>query len=200
MAVYGALGHVRTSNAIFFPQDADNLATRVTLSFDLARAATVSWTVVDAAGIPVRTIMTDQPLAAGTRSFTWDGRDDAGGYVPRGAYRAIVRAAEGDLVAAQAVAVQADAFRVVASDATPARGQRITVTVTSAEALEAVPRLAVYQPGISAWTIATTRVSAGVYRVTITLRTSSSGHAAPEGLRHGQRRPLPVLVPLPPLH
>jgi flagellar hook assembly protein FlgD len=175
VAVYGALSHAGTSNAIFFPQDADNLAARVTLSFDLARAATVTWTVVDAAGIPVRTIMTDQPLGAGTRSFAWDGRDDAGGYVPRGAYRAIVRAAEGDLVASQAVAVQADAFRVVASDATPARGQRITVTVTTAEALEAAPRLAVYQPGISAWTIATTRVSAGVYRVTITLRTSSAG-------------------------
>ena len=175
VAVYGALSRARTSNAIFFPQDADGLAARVTLSFDLARAAIVTWTVVDAAGSPVRTMLTDEPVGSGTRSFSWDGRDDAGAFVPRGDYRAVVRAADGDLATAQAVAVRADAFRVVASDATPARGQRITVTVTSAEALSAAPRLAVYQPGIAAWSASTTRVSAGVYRVTITLRTSSAG-------------------------
>ena len=175
VAVYGALSRVRTSNAIFYPQDGDSLGARVTLSFDLARAATVTWAVEDPAGDPVRTIMTDEPLGAGTRSFTWDGRDDAGAWVPRGGYSVVVRAAGGDLVAAQAVAVWADAFRVVASDATPARGQRITVTVTTAEALEAAPRLAVFQPGIAAWSASTARVSAGVYRVTITLKTSSTG-------------------------
>jgi len=38
-----------------------------------------------------------------------------------------------------------------------------------------VPRLAVYQPGISHWSVKTTKVSTGVYRVTFTLRSSRSG-------------------------
>ena len=175
VAVYGALGQVRTSKAIFFPQDADNLASLTTLSFDLARPATVTWAVVNSAGTPVRTIMANQELGAGTRSFDWDGRDDAGVFVPRGAYTTVVRAADGDLGATQRVSVRADAFRVVASDGTPARRQRITVTITSAETLAAAPRLGVSQPGISAWSVATTRVSVGVYRATITLKWSSTG-------------------------
>jgi hypothetical protein len=175
VAVYGALSQVRTSKTMFFPQDADNLASLVTLSFALARSATVTWTVVNTAGTPVRTIMTDQALGAGTQSFSWDGRNDAGVFVPRGLYATVVRAANGELVATQGASVRADAFRVVPSDGTPARRQRITVTITSAEALDAAPRLGVYQPGISAWSVATTRVSAGVYRATITLKSSSTG-------------------------
>ena len=175
VAVYGSLGRVRSSAALFFPQDGDNLAQRVTFAFDLARAATVTWTVTDAAGTTVRTIMTDQPLGAGTQSFSWDGRNDVGVYVPRGAYTTLVLATAGDLAATQAAGVRADAFSVAVSDRTPARHQRITVTVRSAEKLSAVPRLAVYQPGISHWSVKTTKVSTGVYRVTFTLRSSRSG-------------------------
>jgi flagellar hook assembly protein FlgD len=175
VAVYGSLGQVRTSKTLFFPQDGDNLAPRVTFSFVLARAATVTWTVVNAAGSPVRTIMTAQPLGPGAKAWAWDGRNDAGAFVPRGVYATVVRATAGDLAATQRVSVRADAFNIAPSDATPARRQRITVTITSAEALAAAPRLAVYQPGISAWTVATTKVASGVYRVTITLRASSTG-------------------------
>ena len=175
VAVYGALGRVRASKTLFFPQDGDNLAAKVTFSFDLARVTTVTWTVVNAAGTVVRTIMADQSLGAGPHSFAWDGRNDAGAFVPRGAYTTVVRAADGDLVTTQPVSVRADAFRITPSDTTPARRQRITVTITSAEALKAAPRLAVYQPGIGAWSVATRKVSTGVYRVTITLKASPKG-------------------------
>lgn len=175
VAVYGALSRVRTSTSLFFPQDGDSLSSRVTLAFDLARAASVTWTVVNAAGAPVRTIMADQPLEAGAGTWGWDGRNDAGMFVPRGMYTSIVRAVDGDLVSTMRASVRADAFRIVASDTTPSRGQLITVTVTSAESLTTAPRLAVFQPGISGWSIGTTRVSANVYRVTIRLKASSSG-------------------------
>ena len=175
VAVYGSLGRVRSSAALFFPQDRDNLAQRVTFAFDLARAATVTWTVTNAAGTTVRTIMTDRPLQAGTQSFSWDGRNDAGAYVPRGTYTTLVLATSGDLAAAQAAGVRADAFSVAVSDSTPGRHQRITVTIRSAEKLSAAPRLAVYQPGIGRWSVKTTRVSPGVYRVRITLRSSRTG-------------------------
>jgi flagellar hook assembly protein FlgD len=175
VAVYGALSQVRVSKTLFFPQDGDSLASKVTFAFNLARVTTVTWTVVNAAGTQVRTIMADQSLAAGAHSWAWDGRNDAGAYVPRGAYTTVVRAADGDLVTTQRVSVRADAFRITPSDTTPARRQRITVTITSAEGLKAAPRLAVYQPGIGAWTVATRKVATGVYRVTITLKASSKG-------------------------
>ena len=175
VAVYGSLGRVRSSTSLFFPQDADGLSPRATLAFDLANAATVTWTVVDAAGSPVRTIMTDQPLGAGPQAWAWDGRDDAGAYVPRGVYTTVVRATDGTLVAIGRASVRADAFKIVASDTTPARRQRITVTITSPENLSAAPRLSVFQPGISAWTVGTTKIGTRVYRVTITLRSSSTG-------------------------
>ena len=92
VAVYGSLSRVRASTSLFFPQDADSLSPRVTLAFDLANAATVTWTVVNAAGTPVRTIMTDQPLGAGLQAWAWNGRNDAGAFVPRGVYTTVVRA------------------------------------------------------------------------------------------------------------
>ena len=59
--------------------------------------------------------------------------------------------------------------------ASPGRKQRITVTATSAEALDARPRLAVYQPGIAVWRVTMSKVSSGVFRVTITLKSSHAG-------------------------
>ena len=175
VAVYGSLSRVRVSTSVFYPQDGDSLAARAGLSFSLASAATVTWTIVDAAGTTARTIMADQPLAAGPQAWSWNGRNDAGAFVPRGRYTAVVRATDGTLGSTLRASVIADAFRIVASDTTPARGQRITVTITTAESLRAAPRLTVFQPGISAWTVATTGVAAGVYRVTIRLKSSSVG-------------------------
>ena len=60
----------------------------------------------------------------------------------------LVHATDGTLAASQAVSVVADAFKVSTSDASPARKQQITVTATSAEALDARPRLADCLPGI----------------------------------------------------
>ena len=175
VAVYGSLSRVRVSSSLFFPQDRDGLAARVALSFSLASAATVTWTIVNAAGTTVRTIMTDQPLAAGPQTWSWNGRNDAGAFVPRGRYTSVVSATGGNLGSTLRASVIADAFRIVVSDTTPARRQSITVTITTAESLRASPRVSVFQPGISAWSVATTRVASGVYRVTFRLKSSSVG-------------------------
>jgi len=169
------LALVTTSKTVFFPQDGDTLAPTVAFHFSLAAAATVDWTVVDTAGAVVRTIKTSEALEAGTYAFTWDGRNDAGGYVPRGTYRSQVVATDSLTTLTQRAAVLADAFRIIASDTTPGRGQKITVTAYSAEGLDAAPRLAVVQPGISSWGATMTKVSTGVYRITVTLKPSSTG-------------------------
>jgi hypothetical protein len=141
----------------------------------LKSAANVSWVVTDAAGVPVRTIKVDEALAAGTHTFTWDGRDDAGAYVPRGVFYSRVTATNGPQTAAQRVGMRADAFAVSVSDTTPARGQKITIRATSAEGLDTTPKVRVYQPGISSWAVTMTKVDTRVYKVTLTLKSSGTG-------------------------
>jgi hypothetical protein len=172
---YGALGFLGSSKAVFFPQDGDTLGRTDVLSFRLADPATVSWTIVDANGNTVRAIKTEEALAAGSYSWTWNGLSDAGTVVPRGTYRSVVHASNGSQGSTQSVSVVADAFKVVSSDANPARRQRITITATTGEALEKAPRLAVYQPGIDVWRVTMTRASSGVFKATVTLKSSGTG-------------------------
>ena len=173
--VYAALGFVTSSRSVFFPQDGDGIARTTNLSMTLRSPATVTWTVVDADGTVVRTLATDEAMDAGTRTMPWDGRNDDGTFVPRGTYRSQVRATDGTNVAVQRAPVVADAFRFVLSDSTPARRQRITVTVVTPESLSKNPTLAFFQPGIGAWTVSTHKVSSTTYRATVTLRSSGVG-------------------------
>jgi hypothetical protein len=86
-----------------------------------------------------------------------------------------VTATDGTYSATQKATVVADAFRIVVSDSTPGRRQRITVTATSADALAKAPRLRVYQPGIAAWSVTMSKIDTRVYRTTVTLRSSKTG-------------------------
>jgi flagellar hook assembly protein FlgD len=175
VAVYAALASTASSRPVFLPQDGDNLSSTTAFSFRLRSAATVSWTVQDAAGIVVRTIKTGEALAAGAYGFTWNGRSDAGAVVPRGTYRTVVTATDGTYSATQKATVVADAFRIVVSDSTPGRRQRITVTATSADTLDRTPRLQVYQPGIAAWSVTMRKIDTRAYQITVTLKSSRTG-------------------------
>jgi hypothetical protein len=175
VVAYGALGSTAASAPVFFPQDGDALGSRVTFSFDLESPATVDWTVEDAGGTVVRTIRAGEALDAGRHAFAWDGRDDAGALVPRGTYRTVVSATDGEHRATQRAAVVADAFRVTVSDETPGRGQRITITAVSAEVLDGNPRLKVFQPGRSAWAESMKKIAPKTYRVTVELKSGSAG-------------------------
>jgi flagellar hook assembly protein FlgD len=199
VVIYAALGFAAASAPAFYPQDGDSRASRVTFSFRLRDPAVVGWTVQDLDGTVVRTVKVNEALGAGTWTFSWDGRNDAGVFVPRGTYRSVVTATDGASTAAQQATVVADAFRITVSDTTPGRGQRIRVTATSAEALGALPRLRVDQPGVAAWSVTMKKVSAKVYRVTITLKRGSVGTlrlrvAAPDqgGSRQSSTRSLPI--------
>ncbi len=175
VTVYGALGYVRSSAQVFFPQDGDRLGATVSLGFTLASPATVDWTIRNASGVVVRTLRSSEALEAGSQAVAWNGRNDAGALVPRGTYRSVVSAGNGSVTVSQSALVTADAFRISSSDATPARGQRITVTAVSAESLDGAPRLRVYQPGIGSWSVAMRKTDTRVYKATITLKKSSTG-------------------------
>lgn len=168
------LGGVASSASVFYPQDLDQLAPTTTLSFNLARPMTVTWTLSDAAAQVIDTRLAAVALPAGTQTWVFDGRRSDGTMLPPGRYLSSVTASDGTLAAAQSVSFEADAFLIKPNDATPGRGQTITVIVTSAEPLSARPRLSVYQPGITGWSVALARVSGSTYRATIRLRTAGA--------------------------
>ena len=68
------------------------------------------------------------------------------------------------------MAFETGAFQIKPGDATPGRGQTITITVNSAEPLSASPRLSVFEPGLSAWSATLAKASGSTYRATIRLR------------------------------
>lgn len=119
VVAYGALGFVRNSVAAFHARDGDRLARTVTLSFRLLAPATVTWQIVDGAGTPRVTRLESIALAAGTHSWTWDGRLRDGRWAPAGRYFSRVVASDGVTTVAQRTPVVVDAFRVTLSDSTP---------------------------------------------------------------------------------
>jgi flagellar hook assembly protein FlgD len=171
VSVATGLRSVASSGSVFYPHDLDGLAPTVDLSFTLTRPMTVTWTLRDTAARVIDTHLASTPLEAGTHIWTFDGRRSDGTMLPAGRYLSYVTASDGTVVVAQSVAFEADAFIVKPSDATPGRGQTVTITVTSAEPLAASPRVTISQPGITAWSVGTVKLTSTTYRATIKLKT-----------------------------
>lgn len=173
--VVAALRSVATSAVVFYPQDLDAYAKTSTLSFTLARPMTVTWTLRNAAGVVVDTHLDAVAVPAGTTTWIFDGRRTDGTMLPQGRYKSYVYATDGSVAASQSVAVEVDAFYQRLSDATPARGQSVTVYVTSAEPLSAsLPRAYIYEPGLSMWSLALTKTGTYTYKVTLVLKKGGS--------------------------
>ncbi|HEX2755186.1 MAG TPA: FlgD immunoglobulin-like domain containing protein [Candidatus Limnocylindrales bacterium] len=172
--VIGFLSAVRSSVRAFYPQDADRLATTTALSFALAAPATVTWTIRDAANNIVVTHLQDAAVAAGTQTWTWDGRTAAGALLPLGAYSSSVTASDGTRTISQTAKFDMNAFAIATSTSTPHRGSKMTVVVTSAEPLSSGVIMYVAQTGISTWHVTLTKIDSRTYKATITLKTGGS--------------------------
>ncbi len=174
--VAAALGAVTTSaTTTFFPVGTTRSLRTTDLSFTLSRQMIVTWTLRNADGAVVETHLEAATLPPGTQTWTFDGRRSDGRTLAPGRYTSVVEATDGTIVASESVSFVADAFEVKPSDTTPARGQRITVTLTTAGPLAANPRVSVYQPGRTAWSVPTVRLSSTTYRATLTLKTGHTG-------------------------
>ena len=170
------LSGLRWTPGLFFPQDGDALAGSAKASFSLARTATVTAGIYQGSTL-IRTIWMNRSLAAGSHAWTWDGRNAAGAFVPRGRYTLRVQAtsALGTTVLTRTVVV--DAFSVALSATSVRVGQTLTVTFASAEALKASPSVSFTQHGKTAVTKTAVRLSDGRYRVTFTVAAGGSGAA-----------------------
>ena len=170
VTVAAFLRSVASSKAVFYPQDRDTLATGTRLSFALQRPATVTWTVRDAGGSVVATLVDGAPLPAGTTARNWYAIGDAGGLLPVGRYTAVVTASDGALRATQAVAFEMNAFAIRPSASWATRGRSISISVTTAEALSTTPRVQVTQPGLSTWAVTLTKSSSNTYKATLPMK------------------------------
>lgn len=170
-ALYASLVGPTRTPTLFYPQDGDAIATRTTISATLRSPATVRTEVVNATGTVVRTI--DKALPAGPFSVAWNGRNDAGAYVPQGPYTVRLTAGDGSRSETRSLSIAAEAFRITPSLTTARRGRLLTVTVNTAEPLSTTPRLTVRQPGLTSYSYALTHISGTTWRVTFTVRSSS---------------------------
>ena len=168
VTVFGAFIGLAAAPIRFYPQDADAITPRTAARFSLTAAADVNLTVLDPAGIPVRTITGTYP--AGPVAIAWDGRADSGVFVPQGAYRMVVRATVGGRSETHLVGVRAAAFEIRPSLTSIRRGMRLTVTVVTSERLRTPPRLTVRQPGLVVYAVRLTKVGPTTYRASWLLR------------------------------
>jgi hypothetical protein len=174
VTVVGLLGYVTNSTRVVYPQDLDRFSKTTTLSFRLSRPATVTWTLRNAAGQVVLTHLDAAPLAAGTRTWVFDGRSATGSMLPLGIYTATVSASDGTFTIASSPRVEMNAFSVTSSVATVKRGARVTITAITAESLSGSPRIYVTEPGIATWGVTMTKVNSTTWRATLTMKRGGS--------------------------
>ncbi len=168
--VFAALAALSRSPNLFYPQDGDALARKVTASWRMLSPATVSVRVVDGDGRVVRTGPADRVYPAGAAAWAWNGRTDNGSMAAPGPYRVVVSAGNGVQSATQQVPVRADAFRLTSSSPTAVRGTTITLSAVAAEPLATAPRVIVRQPGLDPWTVTLTRASATRWTAEVKVR------------------------------
>jgi flagellar hook assembly protein FlgD len=174
VGVNNLLGWVTTTRKLFFPQDLDSVSRATRLSFTLVRPATVTWTIRNAAGTVVTTLVDNRAFAAGVSTRSFYGRRSDGTMLPTGKYTAHVAATDGTVGSSQAVAFEMNAFKLTPSTITPTRGRSISITATSAEGLSTTPRLYITQPGKATWSVAMRKIATLTYKATVTLKTGGS--------------------------
>jgi flagellar hook assembly protein FlgD len=171
--VLTAIKLAKPSTVAFFARDGDGLNKVVKFGLTLNQPARVNWRIVDAQGNVVRTVRSEAAMDAGSVTFAWDGRANDRSWAPDGWYRSVVTAVTDLGSYTHERTAYAGAFRINPSTTSPARGAKLTLTILSTEALAAAPRVRVSQPGLSSFTVGTTKVDTRKYKVTFTLSSSA---------------------------
>ncbi len=160
------------SRAAIDVQDGDSLASSVRLGVTLAHDAQVTWKILDSGGSTVFTHLDSQPRSSGTLGWAWNGKNASGSPVADGTYHAVVTAIDADGTAHYTRDVYVGAYRFRIDDGTPARGQRVKVTVYSTEPQKRAPSLTITQPGLAAYTLNMGWVSSTHARLYLTLKSA----------------------------
>jgi flagellar hook assembly protein FlgD len=162
------------ADAAMYASDKDNLAADALADIVLNQPATVSVKVFDQHGNKVRTLQAGSKLGSGAYSYSWNGRDGSGSFVPDGWYRLIVHAKTALGAYAEERMVWVGAFQLDPSTLTPQRGSKVKFKVYTTEPLSAVPTLSISQPGLATYTVKLTKVTSVKYKVVVTLKSGGS--------------------------
>jgi spore germination protein YaaH/flagellar hook assembly protein FlgD len=162
----------------FFPQDGDRLAATAVVSFTLTRTATTALGIYDAKGTLVRTAWTKRTFAAGSHTWTWDGRLASGAWAPQGRYvaRLITTSSLGTSTLVRTVLAAAYAARLSAS--TVKAGSTLVVTFSPVEPLSSRPTVTFTQPGRAGVTVTATKLADGTWRAAFKVRAGAAGAAS----------------------
>lgn len=163
--------------ANLFPQDGDALRRTSVLSWRLTRSATTTLRLYDAGGTLVRTVWTGRAQAAGTRTWTWNGRAADGSSVAQGSYtaRLTVKSSLGTLDLARSVWVAG--FAITPSATKVVAGQTLTLSIVTIEPLSTRPVVTFAQPGRTGVKVTATRLANGTYRAAFKVATGAAGIA-----------------------
>ncbi len=143
----------------FYPSDGDALAATSTLGARLLRPASVSWVIKDASGAIVRKGGDPAAGQPGPLRFAWDGRDDAGQFVPEGTYQGRIRVTRPAGSYGHEVPVRIMAFDLAPTTWRPRLGQEVRLWFTSAEPMKGKPVVSAKLPGLPAADLRVTKVS-----------------------------------------
>jgi hypothetical protein len=148
----------------FYPLDGDALAATSVLSARLLRPATLSWVIRDASGAVVR--RGGEAIAAqrGPVRLVWDGRDDAGQYLPEGTYLGRIRVTRPAGSYGHEVPVRIMPFDLTPTTWKPRRGDEVRLWFTSAEPMKGKPIVSARLPGIPSAELRVTKVSPTTFK------------------------------------
>jgi hypothetical protein len=170
-------GFLRWTRTSWYPQDGDALAASSTLSFRLTRAAYTSLRIYDANGTVVRHVWSSRLRYAGTVTWLWNGRDDAGRSLPQGIYRALLVSTAGGVRTYTTRATRLAAFTITPSATSLSAGAPLTVLVRTSEPLTRAPRVTLAQAGLTAVTVTAARLLDGSYAAHFSIAAGPSGAA-----------------------
>ena len=148
----------------FYPSDGDALAATSILGARLIRPATLSWVIRDASGAVVRHGGEGVAAQRGPVRFEWDGRDDAGQFVPEGTYLGRIRVTRPAGSYGHEVPVRIMPFDLTPTTWKPRRGDEVRLWFTSAEPMKGKPIVSARLPGIPVAELRVTKVNPTTFK------------------------------------
>jgi flagellar hook assembly protein FlgD len=161
------------SKLSIYVSDADKIDLDTKLGVTLNQPAQLTWTIKNLDGVTVRTIESGAQMPAGSTSFVWDGKSDAGAWVPDGRYRSVVNAQAGLGSYSQERQMYVGAFQFSASASLVTRGVKATLELISTELLKGSPSVRITLPGQTPSTVSAKLVSGHKYKLTFTPKTGT---------------------------
>ena len=168
--VLTAMRSPKANPSQFYAADGDTLARAQTQKVTLDEPANLTWAIKDNTGAVVRHVMTNEYHGVGLVSWAWDGRNDAGAYVPDSVYTMSISADTAQGTYSHEVRVTVAPFKVTTNVSIGSAGQTIKLTIIAAEAQKGWPKVTVTQPGLAKYSVRLVKSSSTKFAATFKLK------------------------------